>query len=76
MRAWRSNQPATLQDKVKRKCQKFAEFHLRAGLIEREGCRVCGAPAQMHHGDYTQPLKIVWLCRQHFRELDKLPAPG
>jgi len=26
---------------------------------------------QMHHEDYTQPLKVRWFCRKHHSEHEK-----
>lgn len=47
-------------------------YALKVGLLERERCIYCGAPAEAHHPDYTKPLWILWLCfthhnRQHAR---------
>ena len=38
---------------------------LRAGLIIRQPCSVCGKKAQAHHDDYSKPLEVVWLCSTH-----------
>ena len=36
---------------------------LRRGEIKKEPCSKCGADkAHAHHGDYTKPLDIEWLC--------------
>lgn len=36
-----------------------------SGRLKRQGCEVCGAPAQAHHEDYSKPLDVRWLCQQH-----------
>lgn len=36
------------------------------GRIKRQPCEVCGKPdAEGHHSDYSQPLKVMWLCKKH-----------
>lgn len=43
--------------------------HIRAGRLNRQPCEVCGTPnAHAHHDDYSRPLDVRWLCRQHHRE--------
>lgn len=35
-------------------------------------CEVCGVKnAEIHHLDYSKPLKIKWLCRKHHCEWHK-----
>lgn len=44
---------------VRRKVQRAIE----SGLIVRGNCENCGdLKSQAHHDDYSQPLKIRWLC--------------
>ena len=40
---------------------------VRDRRIERQPCAVCGATdrVQGHHNDYSKPLDVVWLCRDH-----------
>jgi len=38
---------------------------INRGKILRQGCSVCGAKAQAHHFDYSNPLAIVWYCAKH-----------
>ncbi len=39
---------------------------LRYGRMTRGDCAECGQEnAEAHHEDYSQPLKVVWLCRKH-----------
>lgn len=41
-----------------------------SGHVIRETCEVCGKPhAEGHHSDYSQPLKVTWLCGTHHRAL-------
>jgi len=53
---------------------------LRAGRLQRQPCQVCGAePAQAHHDDYADALRVRWLCKKHHDALhaarDKPPGP-
>lgn len=39
---------------------------LRAGLVTKQPCQVCGDDdAEGHHPDYSRPGLVVWLCRRH-----------
>lgn len=39
---------------------------VRRGHLAPEPCEECGAsPAEAHHPDYAQPLKVQWLCGDH-----------
>lgn len=42
----------------------------RKGILIPQPCSACGKKAEAHHNDYTKPLEIVWLCRQHHRLID------
>lgn len=42
---------------------------IRRGILEREACEVCGAcEVEAHHDDYTKPLEVRWLCKQHHEQ--------
>ena len=39
---------------------------VRAGLLQKAPCQVCGdACAEAHHDDYLKPLDVMWLCSAH-----------
>jgi hypothetical protein len=39
---------------------------LRAGVIAKAPCVVCGNPkSESHHEDYSKPLEVIWFCRAH-----------
>jgi hypothetical protein len=61
-RAWEARNPE------KYRAQKRARYALSRGYIERRGCEVCGAHAEMHHDDYSKPDEVRWLCRQHHKD--------
>lgn len=51
----------------------YAGVYKRLGRITPQPCH-CGAPAEMHHTDYDQPLKVEWLCREHHLALHRHKA--
>lgn len=45
----------------------------RDGSLKEKPCENCGSnKAEMHHDDYTKPLKIRWLCRRHHRKIHRM----
>ena len=52
---------------------------LKAGKIQRGPCEVCGvSPAECHHIDYSDPDRIMWLCKKHHAQTHSQfgkPAP-
>jgi hypothetical protein len=58
-------------DPVKRarfEARQAVRRQLVAGKLHNEPCAFCGAIyAEKHHPDYSQPLLIVWLCRECHR---------
>lgn len=69
MRQWRKSNPLTDEQRRKMVCHSYSNMYLRRGNILRQSCRYpgCSKTAQMHHPDYAEPLRIIWLCRQHHR---------
>lgn len=45
---------------------------VRAGRIIPLPCLVCGAKAEAHHPDYSDPLYPVWLCPAHHKQTHAL----
>lgn len=42
---------------------------IRAGLITKGACVVCGnGNAVAHHEDYSKPRDVVWLCLSHHQK--------
>lgn len=44
---------------------------VKRGRIKKRPCKICGSEnkIQPHHPDYSQPLKVVWLCAAHHTKL-------
>jgi len=51
---------------------------VRDGRLRVEPCYFCGATTdvEMHHPDYTQPLRVYWLCRLCHRKVDGMTKLG
>lgn len=43
---------------------------IRDGRLVRESCEICGEIAQAHHGDYSKPFEIRWLCFKCHRQIE------
>jgi hypothetical protein len=50
----------------KQAARSTANNSLKTGKIEKiHDCIICGKHGtQMHHPDYSQPLDVVWLCKE------------
>ncbi|WP_217678409.1 hypothetical protein [Falsochrobactrum tianjinense] len=43
---------------------------LSSGELIKPPCEVCGdVQVDAHHDDYSKPLSVRWLCRQHHTRL-------
>jgi len=50
---------------------------IRDGRMIRQPCEVCGeVKAQAHHGDYSKPLDVRWLCTKHHAEWHRRNTPA
>jgi|SRR5690554_810910 hypothetical protein len=46
--------------------RQYVHNAIKKGILERpDACAWCGkkGPVEGHHGDYAEPLKVLWLCR-------------
>jgi hypothetical protein len=44
---------------------------IKKGILKRQPCEVCRDPkSEGHHPDHSKPLEVIWLCRQHHREIE------
>ena len=51
---------------LKRSAHKAVENALKRGELVKAVCEVCGdIEAEAHHDDYSNPLKVMWLCGKH-----------
>ena len=55
---------------IKAEARKIYKYALRHGKLVRGPCEVCGVTEGIdgHHTDYTRPLEVRWLCKEHHRQ--------
>ena len=53
---------------AQRKSRVLLRHAIRDGKITRGTCH-CGKVGEGHHEDYDKPLEVIWLCREHHREV-------
>lgn len=58
----------------KQRVRALTRSYIKAGILVRQPCEVCGATKKIeaHHDDYTKPMDIRWLCKQHHDEFHSL----
>ena len=69
----RENRPihSMLPDEQRKKAnaRSYANTYQNRGKLAIKPCEVCEGLAEKHHDDYTKPLEVRWLCREHHLEL-------
>lgn len=54
---------------IKVRARTLIRNRIYRGTLARQPCEICGNPAtDAHHHDYSEPLNVRWLCRQHHKE--------
>lgn len=61
-REWRKNNPKRWKAHI------LLNNALRAGIVQKLPCLICGEKSEAHHPDYDQPLDVVWLCPAHHKQ--------
>lgn len=73
MRDWRKTHPLSVEQRRKANVRSYARVYQRRGKLLQQPCEVCGNPnSQKHHDDYSQPLIVRWLCRDHHLQFHAL----
>ena len=50
----------------KNKIYKSVAYKVLRGDIKKSPCVICGElKVEGHHNDYSKPLDVVWLCKEH-----------
>jgi len=68
---WLAENKNTPHFVLQRKAHHAVEYVVKRGILKKGVCEICGANQRIHahHGDYTKPLDVQWLCVAHHREL-------
>lgn len=58
------------EKKIRKNARDFVNLAVRKGLMFPKPCEVCNTKFNLeaHHDDYSKPLDIRWLCRDHHVE--------
>ena len=57
--------------KKRQNAHAYVRTYVKRGSIKREPCEVCGSrQSEGHHTDYSKPLQVTWLCREHHLALE------
>ena len=52
------------------KVKDAVRYALKTGKLIKLPCFICGEMnVQGHHPDYSRPLDVVWLCKEHHMEI-------
>jgi hypothetical protein len=70
----RNNRPkhSELPEPARKKAnaRSYLHVYVKRGKIIKAPCEICGSErSEAHHIDYTKPLEVHWLCRDHHLEL-------
>ena len=75
MREWRKANPVSEEERRKDNCRSYTNMLIKRGRLQRKPCYICGAEqVQAHHPDYSKPAVVVWLCKEHHRNLHRYLA--
>jgi hypothetical protein len=58
-------------NKNKQTAKSKARWAIKIGKLKPQLCEICKQKAEMHHDNYNQPLRVLWLCRKHHIRLHK-----
>lgn len=61
-------------NQTKIKCRTAFNYAILTGKIARGPCEVCGSTTKIegHHEDYSKPLEVNWLCKEHHALLSRI----
>lgn len=58
------------EQKMKANCRMKTAYYVKKDLLPKMPCEVCRrSQVEAHHSDYSDPLKVRWLCNLHHRML-------
>lgn len=64
----------TETQRIKSNCRRYTNVYIKRGKLIPGPCEHSGClnKVQPHHEDYSKPLEVRWLCREHHLLLHKL----
>jgi hypothetical protein len=72
LRSWRKKNPKSKEQRFKSNARSYLHVYVKRGKIKKLPCEKCGSlHSEAHHPDYSEPLKVKWLCRAHHLDLHK-----
>ena len=70
IRAYDRARGCRVYDLAKVRARRVLTSAVYCGRLQRGPCSMCGVATHVdgHHLDYSEPLRVVWLCRAHHGE--------
>jgi len=63
----------TEKNELQVKARAILNNAVRDGRLKKQTCAICkDENSEAHHKDYTKPLEVVWLCKTHHRQIEKM----
>lgn len=53
-------------------CRRQVTSAIKAGRLIKEPCFCGETKVEAHHADYKRPLDVIWACKKHHTELDRM----
>ena len=82
MKAWKEAHPGYMtkakadwlkRNKDRQRVRDAVRYALKTGKLVKTACQVCGKDeVDGHHPDYSRPLDVVWLCKEHHSQVHKM----
>ena len=70
MREWRKTNKISEEQRKRSNCRSYSRVYMLRGKLIKENCEICGEEiVERHHDDYSKPLSVRWLCKNHHQEI-------
>lgn len=70
VKEWRERNTKKIQS------HRYVYVSMRNKTLKKEPCFCGNNRSEAHHIDYNHPKKIIWLCKEHHKEADKIRRIG
>lgn len=52
--------------RMRANARSYLHVYIKRGKIKKQPCLFCGnTEVEAHHHDYSKPLEVTWLCKDH-----------